>query len=618
MLALVTPGAGIRAIQALVRRGPAHFVVEDAALLERLERSGAGSCSLVSDLISCVRDVYNPAVRTQTAVLLRQLRVALGAEQWCYAGVSLWEAVMPDFLWRFLDSLFQATDLARQLLDATTPKAIALTGSDSYLARALIAVAQTQGIRVDVIESRTPGWGAAFRARAIPYFGHFRDCLRAAGFDRKAQPVRRSPFVLLNHALRNFLVVEPVFRELQRRLSAERILVVQTGNNGEEEVKASGLTYRGFEGYASLAEGLEALSSIAAAVGFLTSGLWKERVAKAGIAWEGVPLEALAEMEISFELPRLLSNTVREIACARAMLIQENPALVVMTEDRSSFSRAVGLSARVIGVPCLMVQWGPIALNSAWLGRVAADVAAVEGEAAAEVVRACEDGADLRVVVVGQPKYDQLREQAVRASRVDTCGRFALDPERPIVLYAPHQVREESAQMRKNYVEEQNGAEEVVAVLHAVRALPGVQLVVKPHPNEGSEFHRKAIERHGSPDIHLVPKSEPVYPLLFVCDAVVARLSAVGLEGVLLGKPLVIVNLTGRPDPFPYVCGGVAVGAYRTGDVEPALRSALYDPETRARLAEQRPAFLRRHIMIGDVSATERMVDLALNLARDH
>jgi CDP-glycerol glycerophosphotransferase (TagB/SpsB family) len=265
-----------------------------------------------------------------------------------------------------------------------------------------------------------------------------------------------------------------------------------------------------------------------------------------------------------------------------------------------------------------MVQWGPIALNSAWLARVATDVAAVEGEAAAEVVRACDNGEDLRVVVTGQPKYDLLREQAAAASRAETCKHYGFDPGRPIVLYASPFVSEESAPMRRSAVEEQKLANEIETVCNTIRCLPGVQLAVKPHPNEGTRLHHEVVNRLQSSDLHLMPKHAPIYPVLFACDAVVTHHSTVGMEGVLLEKPLVIVNLTGRPDAVPYVEGGVAIGAYEAKDVPEALRKALYDPETRRRMVKSQPSFMRRYGFLGEGSATGRMLDLVLTMADSH
>lgn len=124
-------------------------------------------------------------------------------------------------------------------------------------------------------------------------------------------------------------------------------------------------------------------------------------------------------------------------------------------------------------------------------------------------------------------------------------------------------------------------------------------------------------EECGSTDIRVVSKIDSPYPFLYVCDTVVTHRSAVGLEGLLLGKPLIIVNFCGTPDAFPHVANGVATGAYHAAEVESAIHLALFDRATQAGMAERRSSFLRRYIAVSDISATERMVDLAMSSARN-
>jgi hypothetical protein len=186
------------------------------------------------------------------------------------------------------------------------------------------------------------------------------------------------------------------------------------------------------------------------------------------------------------------------------------------------------------------------------------------------------------------------------------------------VLYAAHTVREESATMKRNYVEEEKLRGEVLAIVGAAARLPGVQLLVKPHPNEATDTFRQAVVEFRTTDIHLVSKSDSPYPFLFVCDAVVTHRSSLAVEGAVLGKPVVVVNFTGTPDAFPYVASGIAAGAYEPGDVEPAIRAVLYDEPTRTLMAERRATFLQENVLLGDVPATDRMVNLVLELAAAH
>lgn len=613
-LAVIAPGTSARTLRATAA-GAAHVVVEDTAALSNVQCILGRPCRVMADLVPCVRDVYHPAVRTQTADLLRKLPAALGAREWSYGGVSLWDTVATEFHWRFLDSVFQAADIAADLLDGTSPDRVVISRPGSYVARALAAVAEARGIAVRFQDGVHASRTLPLQTRAIPYLAHLRDCAYAVPLARADRASRSAPLIVLNHALRNFQIVEPVLRRVQQRRRSGQVLVIQGASDGESEIRTSGWACRRFVSYASWNDGAAALAAVSGPVRFLTSGEWQPHMRAVGLSWDGVPLDRLAANEISFGLPLLLGAAAREIAYARRMLAAEQPSLVIMTEDRSGLPRAVAFVARAMGIPTLLVQWGPIAPNSTWLSKVAADVAAVEGDAAAEVLTAAEDGASLRVVVTGQPKYEHLCQRAARSSRREICGRLSLDPERPIVLLAAHPIREASATMKRNFVEEDRLAAEAAAVVRAVNGLVGVQLLVKPHPNEGTDWHKRFVEACGNADIRLVPKTDSAEPCLLVSDVVITRRSTLGLEGVFLAKPVMIVNFCGTPDAVPFVSGGVATGAYSPAGVKPALEAALFDRATHARMAERRPAFLRRYIAPAAVSAIDRMAELVLSLA---
>lgn len=600
----------------LANQSSIRIIVEDAATAKAVEKAGVGPYEYVTELISGVWDLNAPEVMEKAANLLRDLADALGVSEWNYAGVSLWDVISGDFLLYHLDGLFQATDMAKQLLAITRARGVFLGGLNSPLARALAAVGRTQDLSVEVIEKRLEIVPQALRVRLLPYLGHIREYAKGLWYRRRERPQRHAPFVIVNHTARNFLSVLPVLHELKKTIPQERILVLQIGLEGLEKVQEAGFDYVRFECYTSLREGAHALQSIGTVVEFLTSGKWRDSVARVGVDWDGMPLATLAEPEISFGLARLLCNAARMVACARAMLNRESPAIVLLTNERAGFGRAIGLAARTASIPSILVP-GLIRPHPLWLPGIAADIAAVEGEASAEVIRKGDITSEVRVAVTGPPKHDLLLSRAAATSRPTICERYGVDPDRPIVLYASHAFGEQSAKIKRNFAEQRMLAREIEAVYGAVNSLTDVQLVVKPHPNEEMRLHQETLERLKGRNLHLIAKNEEIYPLLFACDVLVTHRSTVGLEAVLLDKPVVIVNLTGRPDAFPYVQSGVAIGAYDAFAVQPVIRAALFDPVTRQQMAASRPGFLCRYAFRGNVSATDQVVDLALGLAQE-
>jgi ribosomal protein L9 len=68
-----------------------------------------------------------------------------------------------------------------------------------------------------------------------------------------------------------------------------------------------------------------------------------------------------------------------------------------------------------------------------------------------------------------------------------------------------------------------------------------------------------------------------VYELIRQSDLVITKDSTAGLEAAIMKKPIVVVNTTKRPDLVPYVEKGVALGAYKTGDIRDRISEALKD-----------------------------------------
>lgn len=79
------------------------------------------------------------------------------------------------------------------------------------------------------------------------------------------------------------------------------------------------------------------------------------------------------------------------------------------------------------------------------------------------------------------------------------------------------------------------------------------------------------------------------------------------MEAVALNKPVIVLNLSGEPDPVEYVKEGVALGVYRKEDLGPAIKSLLIDD---SQLAGNRKRYIEKYLYRVDGRATERVVNL--------
>ena len=64
---------------------------------------------------------------------------------------------------------------------------------------------------------------------------------------------------------------------------------------------------------------------------------------------------------------------------------------------------------------------------------------------------------------------------------------------------------------------------------------------------------------------------------IFVCDLMITKNSTTALEAIALGKPLIVLNLSGKHDISDYVASGVAQGVYKSSELQRIVEKLLAD-----------------------------------------
>jgi len=122
------------------------------------------------------------------------------------------------------------------------------------------------------------------------------------------------------------------------------------------------------------------------------------------------------------------------------------------------------------------------------------------------------------------------------------------------------------------------------ALIAAVRAMPDVQMAIKPHPAETPEVYAAAVS--GAPNVVVLPASAPLPPLLAAARAIVTVNSTVAIDALTLGVPSLVVGLPNNLTPF--VEAGLMAGAGSRDEIPAALARVLYDQEFRSRIERSR------------------------------
>lgn len=321
--------------------------------------------------------------------------------------------------------------------------------------------------------------------------------------------------------------------------------------------------------------------------------------------YNGFPLFGSLKHELGLLFEQRTFETVLFIELMRRAIGEEKPDLILTTYEYGLTGRAAVVAGKLEGVPTLAVQHGNI--NPAHSGYVHTkdeistqiapeyyilpDKTAVYGTWVKKVLVENNNYPEDSVAVTGQARYDILAKADKIFDKEKFCRRYGLDPHKKIALAC---IDDPLA---------------LKGVLGALGEFPEVQLVIKPHPNEKGKWYEEMAKEQKTKAL-ILQKNSNTYEVICACDVMLSFFSTTITEAIILNKPVITINLTGRPDIMPYAESGAAIGVYRQEDVAPAMEKALYERDTKERLREARARFIPEHCYKIDGKASERLVGL--------
>jgi len=273
------------------------------------------------------------------------------------------------------------------------------------------------------------------------------------------------------------------------------------------------------------------------------------------------------------DLPRMADTL--EAVCRLLRVHPVSCVLVGTTEDL--LSRCLVLAAGAQGIPSICLQHGLIMGEEAYMP-VFATRMAVYGRT--ELDWYLKRGVEReRIVVTGHPRHDLLRTRVPR-TRGEVLRGERLDPGQRTVLVA---------------TQPSGGAARWHAFIRRLTVKYGMQVIVKPHPLEiGRGNVREYAEAFREiPRTRVIDQHVELADYLASVDAVAVQSSTVGLEALVLGKPLFVLR-DRRPDRYYDYYDGLA--PFVQDDPEKLaslLRAVIVDGKLAGVLRQSRRQFMR-------------------------
>ncbi len=305
--------------------------------------------------------------------------------------------------------------------------------------------------------------------------------------------------------------------------------------------------------------------------------------------FEGVNFSNLMAVQFSQCAERDWPEFVFSITELAKVFKSQKPALVILWEDFVPFERICALLAKQAGTKSIVLMHGvfkSIVGGSDWIRGfcpLTADKIAVWGNRfKKDLVEHGVPGKD--VIVTGAPRFDRLITKKVNRAAVRR--ELGIKPKERVVVLAS------SLDFNKRDLEN-------IAV--AVTARPENRLILRPHPLEDLSNFTWAGDKVE------IRKKINLTDLLHASDAIIVKRSSVGLEAMILGKPVVVY---GKRLPIKSIYDSDPVLRVRDATKLENLLSDALDGGKRRLLEKKMTKFVFDATFRQDGKATARVVEL--------
>ncbi len=292
------------------------------------------------------------------------------------------------------------------------------------------------------------------------------------------------------------------------------------------------------------------------------------------------------------------------VECIGSYLATNQPRLVIIMCEDPKRQKVTAELAKKMGIKTLMLMHGAIGERDILYNKLLSGHIATYGKHYAGIFVKLDYPTE-QITITGNPAWDNILD--IKMSRKDLYTRLGLSEDKRIILLAtthfPIDVRDGMA----------------YASFKAMKLLSPdsskYRLVIKVHPEESPNFYLALAEEFGI-KIKVIEELSLLHPLIAHSELVIISDSTVGLETILLNRPLIDINLSQAPFWNDYVEKGAALGVKKEEELLPAINSILGDKKIKSLLEKSRKKYVYSHLYRQDGKAAERVAKLVEKLVK--
>lgn len=323
------------------------------------------------------------------------------------------------------------------------------------------------------------------------------------------------------------------------------------------------------------------------------------------IVYNDIRLWRVLSQHINEMLSELIPSIVGRIQWTELLLRTIRPDSVAVLEDISTLQRSMCQVLRSRGIFVVVVQHGILTNDFAGFYAMpkAGDLQAVWGEYYRKWHMDRGKPAESQVVT-GFPRHDGLFNLP-SVDRDGLCRRFGLDPNLKVVLVATEWFQ--AATSRYTVEDDENY---IRLVLRSLKVYDDIQIVVKLHPGFQDRYQRIVSEIAAQEGVKVVIAKDSLWDLIRLSSFVIVSTSSVCVEALILGKPVISVNLADQKDISGLVQDRLAIGAYSEDEIKRSIRKCMEVDGQRPAQADTTRQLLLPFIYLADGCASQRLAEL--------
>jgi hypothetical protein len=293
----------------------------------------------------------------------------------------------------------------------------------------------------------------------------------------------------------------------------------------------------------------------------------------------------------------------------RKIIKKLDVSCVLVTNEREPIAKSCVFGAKSCGAKTYNCQRG-ILVDHPEIGTLSTDKMFVDGEYYKDIL--IKRGVDpKKIVVTGNPRFDLYYEKisSTNISEVNnkTRKRLKIGSNERIILVIEQPLYLAVTQLDKILM--------IRGSLKAAKAA-GARTIIKLHPNQHTDYiERKVVAEMNMPETLIIKDEIALFDLLVTADVIIIRSSTVGLDAVLLSKPLIDVKFieTGGKNMniSPYAGSGVALEARTEDDIIKYVMEILHGNNyfNSAKYCEARNKFIKYHLYSFDGLCAQRVIE---------